>query len=488
MFISDKIYLEFDLIQSCLSDLCNLFTYKNPDYYTKKRMGYSVKKIAPTIYNYKYDTIDGKKYLVVPRGGLKKVKEVLSNNGIVVRLMDKRTVSDKLIDVTLTPNIIMSDNQKRMIEVLHKNDGGLIEMGCGGGKTKGSLGFISSLKKQTLIIVHTSILQKQWLQEIETSCIGDFSLGRLDGKHKVDGDVVVAIIDSLVVKCKVDTEEPDYSYLDKFECVILDESQTCPATTFKKIMDNTKCKYRIGVTGTPTRKDGMHFLLFDTIGQIILKIEDNELKDRIESFEYEFKYSPEKFIIPGRRYFKKKAKSINLDYNEAVDFLVTSENRNNLIIENVIKDIENGYVVMVLTYRTEHAYLLFEALKQKHYGHLIIGDTSSKIDFESLRKDMDLQFIVANRAIASEGMDIPHLSCLHATLPTTNMQKLKQQLGRIRRVFAGKKFPKIVDYVDSNVMCKAYDEEGAEKLLPIMIMSAKKRETFYKKLRKEYSR
>ena len=111
---------------------------------------------------------------------------------------------------------------------------------------------------------------------------------------------------------------------------------------------------------------------------------------------------------------------------------------------------------------------------------------SSKIDFQAIRADMEFQFIVANRAIAEEGLDIPHLSSLHIVLPSTNMQKIKQQLGRIRRFFDGKNHPKLTDYKDTGVTCSVYDTSGSVSLANILEVSAKKRESFYIKLRKEY--
>lgn len=486
MFISDKIYVELSLAERAHRDLCEAFTYSNPEFHKKKRMGYSIRGVAPSICNYKYHQQDGVKYIVLPRGGLSKVKDLLFKNNVPARFIDKRTSSNASIDFNLNSSIELSSNQQRIIAAFHANSGGLVQMAPGGGKTISCLGFVSDIKKRALIIVHTSMLQKQWLDELTQKCSGNFTIGRLDGKKKVDGDIVVAVIDSLYVKCELDKETPDFSYLNSFDIVIQDECHHASARSFKAVLDNFSGVYKLGVTGTPTRKDGMHFLMFDTFGEISVAIGDNELKDRITDFEYEFVVFPGQYHVPGRKFFRKSQGGMDLDYNQAIDFLINSEERNNLILNKVSNDINNGYKVLVLTYRTEHAYTLYNSLKEKYKGHLIIGDVTSKIDFQAIRADMEFQFIVANRAIAEEGLDIPHLSSLHIVLPSTNMQKIKQQLGRIRRFFDGKNHPKLTDYKDTGVTCSVYDTSGSVSLVNILEVSAKKRESFYIKLRKEY--
>jgi superfamily II DNA or RNA helicase len=58
-----------------------------------------------------------------------------------------------------------------------------------------------------------------------------------------------------------------------------------------------------------------------------------------------------------------------------------------------------------------------------------------------------LDVVVATSNLAAEGLDIPNLSCVHLTMPTSNVGKLKQSIGRVCRVVDGKK-ALAVDYAD----------------------------------------
>lgn len=490
LIVSDKIYINIQLLGRHITEFCEKFTYSNPVFFKTKRMGYSTRNISRSISNYTWSSFNGKKYLVIPRGGMHKLKEFMLMKSIPsVRITDNR-VSKDLIDFDLKYTdkfISLSPSQNKIVDILVSNEGGLVQMGCGGGKSISMMGLISKIKQPTLIVVHTTALQKQWLEEIGEKTSGSYTLGRLGGNKKAkDGDVVVAIIDSLYSKCYPDGKEPDFSYLANFGMIIFDECHHISAKSFKDVLDNAPCKYKIGVTGTATRKDGLHFLVFDSIGDIILDIPDSELRDRITDFTYKMVNTNVEYVIPNRvTYAGKGQKVSNMDFNKFVDFITKSEARNDLICNNVTKDITDGHKVIILTHRVEHAKYLYERLSKIHNGYLIIGDNSKDVDMNKIKTDPNLNFIVANREIASEGLDIPSLSSLHSVIPSTNYQKLKQQLGRIRRFFEGKLFPTITDYVDNQVYVLS-EEDGVITKKAIFEFTAKNRVKFYNKLRKEY--
>ena len=82
--------------------------------------------------------------------------------------------------------------------------------------------------------------------------------------------------------------------------LIHDEVQHASAKSFKDIIDNSLCKYRVGVTATATRKDQMHFLFYDTFGEILIDIKENVLKDRITDFNFQQINTDIEFMIPNR--------------------------------------------------------------------------------------------------------------------------------------------------------------------------------------------
>jgi superfamily II DNA or RNA helicase len=492
IFFSDKLYIPINEVDAAFNELVKAFSYPNPKYFTNKRLGYSVKSIPATVYNYYYVSFDDVKYLVVPRGAIQKVIDILKQFNISIPIEDRTLSFKDLIDIEFTQNKTLSRQQVTLIHTWTSHRGGLIQMGCGGGKTIACLGFISVVKQPTLIIVHTSKLQKQWLGELRECTEGSYALGELSGTKKIMGDVVVAVIDSVCSICSINSDNPDYSYLNNFGVLILDECQHLPATTFKNIVDNSKSTYRIGVTGTPTRKDKMHFLLYDSLGPILTEIKDSDLRHRITDFTTAAIYTNMSLVAPTRKFMNTKSSSkpmINLDYTKLVEILTEDATRNKLIIDAVIKDIQEGYKPLILTSRIAHAEHLYEELSKLFKGYLVIYKTNNSVDLKVVAEDLDLNFVVANDKIASEGLDIPQLSALHTTLPTTNMEKLKQQLGRIRRVdtVTAKPLPKYTDYVDRNVLCVSFDPKTKqESHVPIFLIGYNKRVKYLRKLHSEY--
>ena len=93
-------------------------------------------------------------------------------------------------------------NQKHIIDTtikhMEENDGGLISVGCGVGKTFMGLYIASHFKVKTLIIVHKTFLMNQWRDRI-LEFIPDASIGYIQGdKIEVeDKDIVIGMLQSI---------------------------------------------------------------------------------------------------------------------------------------------------------------------------------------------------------------------------------------------------------------------------------------------------
>jgi superfamily II DNA or RNA helicase len=163
------------------------------------------------------------------------------------------------------------------------------------------------------------------------------------------------------------------------------------------------------------------------------------------------------------------------------------ESRNNLIIDEISKDIDSGHFTLILSDRVKHNKFLYENLKRKGFNViLIIGENRKENNWEDIQSDETLQGIIATSSIASEGLNIPRLSSLHLPCPSSNLPRLKQKIGRIRRVYPGKKFPVVRDYVDNLGCLYEVDEEGNKKEVYLLRYTAKKREKYYIQLQREY--
>lgn len=130
-----------------------------------------------------------------------------------------KNLNGKEIDVKF--NSKLWENQEKIvnacIEYLQKNEGGILSISCGAGKTVMGIYLISKLKRKALILVQSVFLINQWIRNIEKFTSASF--GVLRGK-KIDvanKDIVIGTIQSISMI------DYDKSIFKKFGTVIVDE-------------------------------------------------------------------------------------------------------------------------------------------------------------------------------------------------------------------------------------------------------------------------
>lgn len=339
------------------------------------------------------------------------------------------------------------------------------------------LGLISILKQPTLIITHEHRLSAQWMTEIRSRLGGTYTLGKYDGDIKEDGDIVVGIINSLY---NLYQENP--GFFDKFGTIIVDETHHLPAEMFLSVLNNMPAKYRIGVTGTVKRKDQKELLTFDVLGKILIKFDAGDLKHRITTFDYRIVNTNIRMEIPTIFRWTGQKREDVLNMTELLTKLVENNDRNAIILKEAIDLIQTGYFPLILSDRVQHNEYLHEQLNTLGIKTvLMIGKTRKKTNWDVIRNDQTIQCIVANSKIASEGLDLPRLSALLLTCPSTNVHKLKQQIGRIRRVCEGKPLPMVIDFCDNLACTRSEDDPNY-----LLRHTARTRIRFYEKLKNEY--
>lgn len=477
MIISDKIYINMQELGDDFYNLTDLFTYSNPEFHERVRMKLTTNGISEYIHHYKIVAKkDGGKTLVLPRGGVLKVKQYYEYKKIPYRVTNNMIELDP-IDVELI-NTKIEFQQDDIVNALIENTGGLIEASPGLGKTVGILYLISRVKQPVLILVHEHRLRTQWEQEIKLRLGGTYKFGRFDGDKKIMGDVCIGLIQT--VHKMVDA---DPLFLHKFGMLVIDEVHHSPSTTFMKVLNNSPSKWRVGVTGTVERKDGKHILMYDTLGEVIKKISEHEVKHRITTFETEVVNTNLKIELPSCMRWTGRKKEAQVSITEAITLLTQNPERNSMILKNVVDNISSGYLPLIISDRTEHSKHMYNHLTELGFKCvMLIGATRKKTKWEEVRKDKTIQCVIAQSSIASEGLDYPSLSALHLTCPSSNLPKLKQKIGRIRRVCKGKKTPIVYDYVDN--LAYYIDSNGAPQY--VLKGGAIKRIKFYKQLQNDY--
>jgi superfamily II DNA or RNA helicase len=137
--------------------------------------------------------------------------------------------------------------------------------------------------------------------------------------------------------------------------------------------------------------------------------------------------------------------------------LVESEIRNQLIVNDAVRAIEEGRTPIVLTERTGHVEIIANSLKGKVANVITLtGKMSAKLRREALERlesipEKDGFVIVATGRFVGEGFDEPRLDTLFLAMPVAWRGTIAQYAGRLHRLSDNKNEVIVYDYVDTHV-------------------------------------
>lgn len=321
--------------------------------------------------------------------------------------------------------------------------GGLLSAPCGTGKTVVSTKLFSLLGRTVLVIVHKEFLMTQWRDRIKDFLgLADEDIGFVQqDKCEYQGKkIVIAMIQSLIG----DRIYPKdfYRY---FGVICIDEAHRVAAPEFNKAVTKFPAKYRIGVTATPRRSDGLQEVFEWQLGQVLAIMQGNcELNPQIFQVKFDM-YLPERYYI-----WKNKTMLARL-----INYIVAVKSRNVWLVDQFVKALAKGRKVMVLSDRRDHLDELasmFAARKTAStFGYYVGGMKPAERD-ESAKCDL----ILATYAMAKEGLDIPDIDTLFLSTPKTDVE---QSVGRIVRAHPDKKPPMVIDIVDTVPLCEDFGQK-----------------------------
>ena len=449
--IADKVYISTKSMKPRMQNaLRRMAAFSNPDFYKKSAMGLSTKGI-PRIIFCGYDE-DG--YICIPRALLESIVDRFQEADIPITLTDHRTVGNAL-DVTF--NGTLYDEQMRAAKAILEYDNGILAATTSFGKTVVGAYMIAERKTNTLILVHNTEIQKNWIDDLNkfldiNAELPEYKtktgrvkkrkniIGKLHAGHNsMTGIIDVAIFSSLG---KGDEINPK---LAQYGMVIMDECHHGAAQTVEDIVGSAKAKYVYGLTATPKREDGLEKKVFMQFGPIRFRY---TAKERAE------KQGIDHFVYPR---FTRLVSASNLKVTEANRAVIECESRNEQIISDVVNCIQNGRTPLVLTKYKEHAELLYQRLQGKaDHVYLLQGGGSRKAK-DKMRiqmravPDAESIVLVAIDKYIGEGFNFPRLDTMMLTMPAAAEGNIEQFAGRLHRDYDTKTEVIIYDYVDSHI-------------------------------------
>lgn len=336
-------------------------------------------------------------------------------------------------DVHYTSRIIPRDEQEEAIAKLVETENGILEAGCGKGKTVMALEAIARVGKPALVLVHKEFLLDQWRDrawEFLGEEVGIIQGSKCDYKGR---KIVIGMLQSLANPDKYPKEM--FSY---FGIIVSDECHRVASRTWSEVIQLFPARRRWGLTATLKRTDGMEVVFKAHLGDVIHTIKGEDL-------------SPVVYAVKTHTFFGVGDLVNRWTGQIQVPKLLTKlskiEERNDLIHGMLRDALMAGRQVLVLSDRVDHLKGIAKWAKEEipqFKTMLYIGATKQ----EERDKAGDYDLILGTMSLAKEGLDIPSLDTLFLVTPTGSPVTVQQAVGRIVREYDGKRQPLVVDFVD----------------------------------------
>ena len=230
-----------------------------------------------------------------------------------------------------------------------------------------------------------------------------------------------------------------------FGHLVIDECHRCPSRTFTEAVTSFDCRYMLGLSATPYRRDGLTKLIGWHLGRKIeVRQSDLTEEDIIQDVE----------VIVRETAFVTDFDASE-EYSQMLSELTEDNSRNRLIVGDIIKEASNGGgVCLVLSDRKEHCHALQDMLsKQGMNADVLTGSVCNgerKTIVERLHAGK-VKVLIATGQLIGEGFDCKGLSTLHMACPVKFSGRLIQYLGRVLRPAPGKDRARVYDYCDLRV-------------------------------------
>lgn len=420
-----------------------LATFHNQSFYIAQRKRLSTHGIPRLISLAHVD----ESTIRLPRGLKQQVLDLFPQAHVV----EKLSQGEKL---NVSFNGELHSDQEEALKVLSREDMGILCAGTGFGKTVVAAKLIADKKVNTLILTHNKNLATQWKNQlerfltIEGDPIEEFTktgrkrkkdqVGRIYGGQMLrSGLIDIALFQTLTKQENLD------KLLNQYGMIIVDEAHHVAAKTFEDVIKMATCRYLYGLTATPKREDHLENILFMRLGSIVhtsAKVIPNHIQQKLFI----------RFTALGEQEANAAEATIHRNY----ELMLHSTDRNQQIILDICKNLEEKRHVIVLSRYVKHLSVL-KKLLEKTDMDVPIYLLNSKMKSKELREELtNLKqegrafVLLTTGSYAGEGFDLPALDTLMLAMPISGKSSLQQYLGRLLRNLDEKNELRVYDYID----------------------------------------
>ena len=279
------------------------------------------------------------------------------------------------------------------------------------------------IKNKILIIVPTTSLVEQLYKDFKDyGYDSDKYVHRIYEGHSRDTDkqIIISTWQSIYNQPK--------KWFGQFDMIVGDEAHLFKAVSLTKIMTKmTKCKYRVGLTGTLDGTKTHKLVLEGLFGNVNKVVSTSELQETGKLAELKIYCLVLQHGKTERDFLKDK------NYQEEMDFLVTNTKRNKFI-RNLVTGLQ-GNTLCLFQYVEKHGQKLKEIIEEKaddkkifyvHGG--VEAEEREKIRF--ITEKSDNAIIVASFGTFSTGINIRNLHNIVFASPSKSRIRNLQSIGR----------------------------------------------------------
>ncbi len=367
--------------------------------------------------------------------------------------------ADNVLDLLPCPelqsSITLRDYQKQALDTWILSKRGVIVLPTGSGKTVIGIKAISLLNTPTLVVVPTLDLLDQWRSRLKEEFKID--VGILGGGEQDIKALTVSTYDSA------------YIHADKlgnrFGFIIFDEVHHLPAEGYRHIAEMFASPFRMGLTATYEREDGLHSELNRLLGGKVFEKKVKELAGehlspfRLQKIAVELTEEEQKEYEHNQGIFADYLRRCNITIRTPLDFqkIVIRSGRDPnarkaLLARNKARNIALNSVSKIEKFReilkkhkesrlfifTEHNKLVHKISKE-FLIPAITYRTATKERGEILdRFRSGVYRAVVTSKVLDEGIDVPEADVGVILSGTGSERAFIQRLGRILRKKEGK--------------------------------------------------
>ena len=447
-------------------------TFDNPAYKSAKRYSKSRYISIPpyltyyTEFSMKDEDGERKKVLSVPISV--DVGKLLNTSIPLKDVSDRRNIAN-----VEYPNFLLDlrkDQERAEADYIyevkkHSYPKTIIQLPTGKGKSILALHIAKLLRQKTLVLVHKDDLVVGWKKDIEL-CFGkDIDIGLIKAKsRKVGKQITIATVQTLSRM----SEEELSTYINQFGLVVQDEVHHCGLNIFN-VIDKFNSRYKLGLSATPKRSDGLDFVFDIFFGGICYKhivTEDDEdiCGCEVRVLDSPFKYQPFLWEKQVFNYYDFDPKELpdnltlvkDIPYNDRprIPFLnidnevVKSSKTKIMVCKKIIEHYNQGHSILALFTQKEHIDLYYRHLCRyipKDKIMLYYGDSKEKSeDMMKKAESKEVLVTLATYAKAVEGTNVKSWEVEFLVSSINNAKNTEQATGRVRRRKEGKLDPVIV--------------------------------------------